>query len=82
MTFYLSHLLLLKYEHQSLIDQEVNDAFFEISKRLFTQEILDTLSPATKANYWNARRYLGKIRELKIFGFNSEHFGTFKNQNL
>ena len=78
MSFYLSHLLELKYEHQSLVDQEVTDAYFEISKRLFTESILETLSPATKANYWNARRYLSKIRELKIFGFNSEHFGTFE----
>lgn len=72
---FITYLLELKYEHQSLIDKEINDAYFELTNRLFDKNIFQTLTPDLKANYFNARRYLGQIRELKIFGFNSEHFG-------
>lgn len=30
---------MLKYEHQSLVDKEVTEAYFELSRRLFDQEI-------------------------------------------
>ena len=74
---FFTFLLKFRDQYRENLPAEVNNAFFKIKEILFRKKEDPNyvkLAPKYHGNLKKAYNYLGKIREAKVIGFNSESF--------